>query len=248
VEALKYIEEKKRRKKIKKTIALLMVLIGLLILFLIKAPIFNINNVKIVSDDNEVALKDDIENKLQGIKGRNIFYVKRSYIESILKNDPYIKDVKVTKALPNNLTVEVKENKKVFTIEQNGNYYALDESGKVLDKKLGEDDLVKLEGITIQDKEVGEKITEDEKILEVIKDFGALINSNTSSIKFSKLDISNLSNISLYSNDVLIKIGGNFDLTRKLNNAVNILKSDKVDIKKGYIDVSVEGNPVIKEE
>jgi len=248
VEALKYIEEKKRKKKIKKTIALLMVLIGLLILFLIKAPIFNINNVKIVSNDNEVALKDDIENKLQGIKGRNIFYVKRSYIESILKNDPYIKDVKVTKALPNKLTVEVKENKKIFTVEQNGNYYALDESGKVLDKKLGEDDLVKLEGITIQDKEIGEKITEDEKILEIIKDFGALINSNTSSIKFSKLDISNLSNISLYSNEVLIKIGGNFDLTRKLNNAVNILKNDKVDIKKGYIDVSVEGNPVIKEE
>lgn len=248
MEALKYIEEKKRKKKIKKTIALLMVLIGLLILFLIKAPIFNINNVKIVSNDNEVALKDDIENKLQGIKGRNIFYVKRSYIESILKNDPYIKDVKVTKALPNNLTVEVKENKKIFTVEQNGNYYALDESGKVLDKKLGEDDLVKLEGITIQDKEIGEKITEDEKILEIIKDFGALINSNTSSIKFNKLDISNLSNISLYSNEVLIKIGGNFDLTRKLNNAVNILKSDKVDIKKGYIDVSVEGNPVIKEE
>ena len=248
MEALKYIEEKKRKKKIKKTIALLMVLIGLLILFLIKAPIFNINNVKIVSNDNEVALKDDIENKLQGIKGRNIFYVKRSYIESILKNHPYIKDVKVTKALPNNLTVEVKENKKIFTVEQNGNYYALDESGKVLDKKLGEDDLVKLEGITIQDKEIGEKITEDEKILEIIKDFGALINSNTSSIKFSKLDIRNLSNISLYSNEVLIKIGGNFDLTRKLNNAVNILKSDKVDIKKGYIDVSVEGNPVIKEE
>jgi len=248
VEALKYIEEKKRKKKIKKTIALLMVLIGLLILFLIKAPIFNINNVKIVSDDNEVALKNDIENKLQGIKGRNIFYVKRSYIESILKDDPYIKDVKVTKALPNNLTVEVKENKKIFTVEQNGNYYALDESGKVLDKKLGENDLVKLEGITIQDKEIGEKITEDEKILEVIKDFGALINSNTSSIKFNKLDISNLSNISLYSNEVLIKIGGNFDLSRKLNYAVNILKSDKVDIKKGYIDVSVEGNPVIKEE
>ncbi|MNM94616.1 Cell division protein DivIB [compost metagenome] len=247
MEALKYIEEKKRRKKIKKTIALLMVLIGLLILFLIKAPIFNINNVKIVSDDNEVALKDDIENKLQGIKGRNIFYVKRSYIESILKNDPYIKDVKVTKALPNNLTVEVKENKKVFTIEQNGNYYALDESGKVLDKKLGEDDLVKLEGITIQDKEIGDKITEDEKILEVIKDFGALINSNTSSIKFSKLDISNLSNISLYSNEVLIKIGGNFDLSRKLNYAINILKSDKVDIKKdGYIDVSIVDKPVIK--
>lgn len=248
MEALKYIEEKKRKKKIKKTIALLMVLIGLLILFLIKAPIFNINNVKIVSNDNEVALKDDIENKLQGIKGRNIFYVKRSYIESILKNDPYIKDVKVTKVLPNNLTVEVKENKKIFTVEQNGNYYALDESGKVLDKKLGEDDLVKLEGITIQDKEIGDKITEDEKILEIINDFGTLINSNTSNIKFSKLDISNLSNISLYSNEVLIKIGGNFDLTRKLNNAVNILKSDKVDIKKGYIDVSVEGNPVIKEE
>ncbi|QLY78332.1 cell division protein FtsQ/DivIB [Clostridium intestinale] len=246
MEALKYIEEKKRRKKIKKTIALLMVLIGLLILFLIKAPIFNINNVKIVSNDNEVALKDDIENKLQGIKGRNIFYVKRSYIESILKDDPYIKDVKVTKALPNNLTVEVKENKKIFTVEQNGNYYELDESGKVLDKKLGEDDLVKLEGITIQDKEIGEKITEDEKILEIIKDFGALINSNTSSIKFSKLDVSNLSNISLYSNEVLIKIGGNFDLSRKLNYAINILKN--VDIKKGYIDVSVEGNPVIKEE
>jgi cell division protein FtsQ len=246
VEALKYIEEKKRRKKIKKTIALLMVLIGLLILFLIKAPIFNINNVKIVSDDNEVALRDDIENKLQGIKGRNIFYVKRSYIESILKDDPYIKDVKVTKALPNHLTVEVKENKKIFTVEQNGNYYALDESGKVLDKKLGENDLVKLEGITIQDKEIGEKITEDEKILEIIKDFGALINSNTSSIKFSKLDISNLSNISLYSDEILIKIGGNFDLSRKLNYAINILKN--VDIKKGYIDVSVEGNPVIKEE
>ncbi|WP_238906545.1 FtsQ-type POTRA domain-containing protein [Clostridium sp. YIM B02506] len=246
MEALKYIEEKKRRKKIKKTIALLMVLIGLLILFLIKAPIFNINNVKIVSNDNEVALKDDIENKLQGIKGRNIFYVKRSYIESIFKNDPYIKDVKVTKALPNNLTVEVKENKKVFTIEQNGNYYALDENGKVLDKKLGEDELVKLEGITIQDKEIGDKITEDEKILEIIKGFGVLINSNTSSIKFSKLDISNLSNISLYSNEVLIKIGGNFDLSRKLNYSINILKN--VDIKKGYIDVSVEGNPVIKEE
>jgi len=50
----------------------------------------------------------------------------------------------------------------------------------------------------------------------------------------------------LYSNEVLIKIGGNFDLSRKLNYSINILKN--VDIKKGYIDVSVEGNPVIKEE
>lgn len=246
MEALKYIEERKRKKKIKKTIALLAVLIGLLILFLIKAPIFNINDVKIMSGENEVVLKEDIENKLQAIKGRNIFYVKRSYIESILKDDPYIKNVKVTKTLPNNLTVEVQENKKVFTIEKNGNYYILDESGKVISKEFGEADLVKLEGIDIQDKEIGEKITEDEKTLEVIKDFGALFNTNTSSVKFSKLDISNLSNISLYHNEVLIKIGGNFDLSRKLNYSINILKN--VDMKKGYIDVSIVDKPVIKEE
>lgn len=46
---------------------------------------------------------------------------------------------------------------------------------------------------------------------------------------------------------MLIKIGGNFDLSRKLNYAINILKSDKVDIKKdGYIDVSIVDKPVIK--
>ena len=120
MEALKYIETQKRKKKVKKTIALLIVLIGLLFLFLIKAPIFNINVINIVNEENILVSKEDINSKLQGIKGKNIFYVKRSDISAMLKDDPYIKELNVSKALPNKVTIEIKENKKVFGIEKNG--------------------------------------------------------------------------------------------------------------------------------
>lgn len=246
MEAIKYIESQKKKKKIKKTIALLIILIGLMLLFLIKAPIFNINDIIIENKESNLVSEESINGKISEVIGENIFYVKRKDIENKLKVDPYIKSLNVIKTLPNKVTVQIEENKKTFAIKKDNYFYIFDENGKFLDinYEIDKEKTIAIEGVEIESKEIGETISNDEKLLNIIESFGILFVSNKSEIKFTTLNLTDLSKIKLYYNDVEIKVGGAFDLERKLNYAINTIKNTDMD--KGYIDVSMDGNPVIK--
>lgn len=103
-----------------------------------------------------------------------------------------------------------------------------------------------LEGVDITGRELGEVITENKEKVNFLKELKNILNNN-SEIEASSVNISNIDNISVYLNDCKVIIGNDNDIENKLTKAINILKSDKVNIKGGYINVSFNGNAVIYE-
>lgn len=248
MEASKYIKSQRTRKRRRKTLAIFLVLSALLILFLGKAPFFNITHVTVAVDEKGVISEESILDKLKGVKGKNIFNVKRVDIEKVLKGDPYIKKLTVTKKLPNSVKIQVEENTRMFTIEKSGSFYIVGSTGRLLEKTQSSVGLntISLEGVGVDGVNPSDYITSNEQTLHVLQSFGELLETNTSEIKFTKLDLTDLANISIFKGDVQVKIGGSHNLTKKLNNAINILK--EVDMKKGYIDITTDGNPILKKE
>jgi len=62
---------------------------------------------------------------------------------------------------------------------------------------------------------------------------------------FSQIDIEDLNNIVCYIQNVEIMIGDSSDLIDKMNLALNAIEQGV--ISKGYIDMSFNGPPVIKQ-
>ena len=62
------------------------------------------------------------------------------------------------------------------------------------------------------------------------------------------VNVANINNIIIYFDNVEVKVGNGNDLIKKVNIALNILEDKKLNFKKGYIDLSFDGTPVIKEE
>ena len=78
--------------------------------------------------------------------------------------------------------------------------------------------------------------------------FYPFISENKEQIHLSSLDISNIVNIIGYIGDVEIFFGDDSDLYNKMENVYRIILSENINIKKGYINVSIKGSPVIKNE
>ena len=82
----------------------------------------------------------------------------------------------------------------------------------------------------------------------ILANFYPFISENKEQIHLSSLDISNIVNIIGYIGDVKIFFGDDSDLYNKMENVYRIILSENINIKKGYINVSIKGSPVIKNE
>ena len=105
--------------------------------------------------------------------------------------------------------------------------------------------LTKLTGIDLTEKGIGDKITEDYELPEVLDTFYKMIEVMPEEFYFSEINISDLNYIICYIGDVEIKLGDSSDLIDKVNIALNLIENGT--ISKGYIDMSFNGSPVIKQ-
>ena len=238
----------KRKKKIliKKGILFLAILISVLCTLCLKLPYFNINEILVIN--NKIVSTDSVINLTGIIKSSNIFYINTRNIKNSIHNNPYILNIKIKRYLPNKVVLDVKERSAIFYFVQDGKYIILDDDAIILEVRDNVDkmDLVKLEGIVPGIIKPGEVLTQDEnRKIEILTEISKLIIRNSSDVKFSIVNITKPSEISIYCSEMLIKIGSSFDMENKLNKALNILSKKEFNGKKGYIDVSFEGNPVV---
>ena len=82
----------------------------------------------------------------------------------------------------------------------------------------------------------------------ILANFYPFISQNKEEIHLSSLDISNIVNIIGYIGDIEIFFGDDSDLYNKMENVYRIILNDGINMKKGYINVSINGSPVIKNE
>lgn len=241
----KFVIKKKRKKIIKKLILGLFILIIGIIIFIYKTPIFNLKNINITG---LVTLNNDsLQELLKYNIGQNIFTIDYNKIEEDLMENPYIKEVKISKKGINKISINIVEDKIAYYLISNDKYKAINTEGVVVEEleSLGDRSLTKLTGIDVSDEKIGEKICEDSYMPSTLENFYKMIEVLPPEYKISEINIFDLNNISCIIGDVEIKLGDSTDIFDKVNIALNIIEQGI--ITKGYIDMSFDGAPVINQ-
>ncbi|MCF0149236.1 MAG: FtsQ-type POTRA domain-containing protein [Clostridium sp.] len=241
----KFLIKKKRKKLIKRIVLGLFVFIIGIIIFIYKAPIFNLKKINItglVTISNE-----SLQEKLKYNLGQNIFTLDYNKMEKELKTNPYIQEVNIKKKGIGTINISVIENKIAFYLISNNKIKAINNEGVIVEEldDLGDRKLTKLSGIDVSEKTVGSKIFDDNELPEVLGTFYKMIEVIPEELKISEINILDLNNIICYVGNVEIILGDSLDLIDKVNIALNLIEQGT--ITKGYIDLSLEGTPVIKQ-
>ena len=244
----KFIKAKKRKKLIKKLILITIVLVVGGFIFITKASIFNI---KAITFKGNVTISSEV--LLSGISDRiglNIFTVNEKEIkEEVLKNK-YVSSVNIKRKGINTLEVNITEEAPVYYIDNGVKLLVINNDLKVLEEVDNIDgrNLVEIKGIDISAKDDESRVDEFNSYKSILANFYPFISKNRESIYFSSLDVSNIVNIIGYIGNVEILFGDDSDLYNKMENVYRIMLDDKINIAKGYINVSFNGSPVIKIE
>lgn len=242
-----FIINRRRKKFMKKLVLSLLFLIGVLMTLLLKHPYFNIKDISVKNNKN-ISISNVIEtSKLS--KGNNIFYIDLDSAKKNLLKNPYILEAQIKRKLPSTLVVTIKEREAVFYGNKGNKYFVLDRNGAVLEERqdINNMKLVKLQGFDESKSKLGQPIVvDDERKIETARELSALLGSKKDNYGISTVDIGDITNIKVYYNNICIKLGNNQSLDEKLNKAFNIVfQKEELKGKKGYIDVSFEGNPVV---
>lgn len=237
---------RRKRKRIKKSVITIVLLGAIITTLCLKLPYFAIKDIEVINNRNISA--KEIKDLSTLSLGENIFYLNLNKIKESILSNSYILSVDVKRKLPDHIKIYVKERNAVFYVKQGEKYLIIDKEGIVLEEKatINGMKLIKLDGFEKNPYKVGEPIeTKDERKLKLIGEITDLINRLNEGIpEPSVVDISDITNINLYYGDILIKMGMKENLEEKYNKAINILMSNNLIGKKGYIDISFNGDPV----
>lgn len=250
-------KNKKKKKKNKYNVKLItfiscFLLIIASVIFALTAPIFNIAKIEVTG--NSKVQTENIKS-LSGLKiGENIFKFNSSVISNI-KENAYIENVEVKRALPDTVKIEVTEREVKYQINLINSYVYIDKYGYILENsaekkavptivglKITEDDLMKktrLEGKDIETLNKILKITEAAKII------------NIDNI-ITEINTENDTDYVLYieSEAKTIYIGDTSNLTNKMLYIQKILQNEKGKSGKVFVnkDMTTGFKPYFREE
>lgn len=212
---------RRRKRKIKKglgqklLVLMLLVLIPTLILY--SADIFlKVKTIKIAGDIPYTSLQ--IEEKLQGYIGQNLVLVNKNLIEEELRKDfPYLHEINITKAIPDQILLELTSRTKFAVLEYSDRLYFIDRYGEILEEATLNDQYIYPRVFTDKMSVIDGylAISTDEKIalINVIDAFeleGVLDNIQ----EFEVCDDFDIK--ILYGNNYQIKLGNDYELKYKL--------------------------------
>ncbi len=236
---------KKKRRKRKRLIVLL------LILFLIGVGItmftstfFQIKEV-VFSGNQEIPLAY-LDNEAEVLKGQNIFLLSKKDVAAFLKPKSYFSSMKLRRVFPSTLKIEITEKTAEINYPYNGVINLLTKDGILLESgtNLQEEGLLLLDMKDLP--ELGQNLYEDDLVKQnFLKEFRSLQMRNNSEIKFTQLDLNDMSMIKTFYQDLEIWLGYPESLKEKLNAAINIIKDGQLEQVNGYVDVSYLEHPVV---
>ena len=182
--------KKKRRKKHYLLRFILIILFIVALCLFLTSSFFNLEKVTVMNNeyftDNEIIIMADIEggcNLFLGIdSGRTI---------SRLTASPYIDDASVTRKLPNELVIKIKERRQVAAATYGDKYIVIDSEGMVLRITETKPKITILKGLTLTKINEGEKLEAEEKVAlkNTIKMLNAMENGD---LYFTKIDMSDI--------------------------------------------------------
>jgi cell division protein FtsQ len=242
-----YIKKHKRKKVRKKMVLFFIFFFSITILILLKAPFFNIADIKV--ENNKIIDSKEIISRSE-LLGKNIFYINQKDVSYKITENPYIEQVNLKRVFPSGIIINVVERKAVYFVKSSDGIYVLNSELKILEKRASIDglNLTELAGVSPTATDVGMYFTSEEKIKRIAGNIGKLLEANKSDVKFNLVNLESTTSLNILVGDVKLMLGNDENLETKLNNCIKILKESSIGITKGYIDVSFNGDPVIKKE
>ena len=168
-------------------------------------------------------------------------------IKDIL-NEPYFLSAKINISGLNSLNIKITEESPVFYTKDDSSYYIFNNKGVLIEiaNNIEGRNLVEITGVATEELQLGNKIINNEHIIETLEIIYPYIAENKESIKFDRFDLSKLYDIKGYIGNLEILFGEINDFHKKINDVYNIILNGNVGITSGYIDVSIKNMPVIK--
>lgn len=244
----KLILQLRRRRLIRKLIAMAVILFIGLALFITKTNVFIVKKVSVLG--NPMMSGEDVKANTEYLLGQNIFFIDKSNIIKEAKKNPYVKDVVITKSFPKQVNIKVTEKQGMYVAEKDGQYYVLSDEAILLEETDNIDNrkLINITGLKIGDIDLGNNISENHRIMNTLRIFSEISKVNPSSYKIDSIDISDLMNIKVYIGGVEGKLGNDENIPEKMNKLLHIVENPQIGIKKGYVDVGFDGSPIYYKE
>ena len=216
-------------------IVLAIILIACLVFF------FNIETIQIEG----VTLYGDEQIQIVGgvQSGQNLIRLDTDVVEERLKNNlVYIEDVKVQQKLPSTLVITCTEAEKAVDIEDNGSYYVVSSSGRVLEqsaKPTGKIPVIK--GFELKSKTPGEELASKDSLkTDILSQLLAGIQDNHYK-RITNIDMSDRSDIKiLYDERIEIRLGSSVDIESKLTQIKAVIDRQREDYEGTVIYNSIE--------
>lgn len=138
---------------------LILVILGVFVGCLFTPP-FEVSNINV---QNGIYVQaDEILSKMDGVRGTNIFRINTKSLVKLIKENPYIKEVKIERQYPNGLYVHFEERTPYALIKYLESYIVVDKYGYVLEIKKENDmmNLAIIYGINADEYVPGNQITD----------------------------------------------------------------------------------------
>lgn len=196
---------------------------------------------------NKKITKEQVADKLKPFVGRNLFRISSKNVSDLLSEFSWVEKATVKKALPDELIIDIQEEKPSYILNASNKLWLLSVSNKVIASVAASVDAVPIVS-NIQNNEI--KIGRKVKDLEVINAFKVLNKLDVSIAKrISKIDANSVDEFHFYldKNKIQVFYGKAIEISKKNNTLKSILNDvSKKKINIYYIDLRVTSNPVIK--
>lgn len=241
-----YIKRARKKRAIKRTFILIILLIIGGVIFVTQTDVFKVDTIECTGEN--LVTSDFVMDKSQVLNGELIFTVNKKKVLEILSENPYIKSVEVIKKIPRKLVIDISEKKGLYYIDNGSGYSIISSDLLFLENvdSIEDKELIEIRGIDISQFKVGDKISDNERFTHILEEFykeEQVIRKKNEEFSIVAVDLESLSNIKVYLDDILVRLGNDENIRNKMSNAINIYKTGVVT---EYIDASFNGTPDFK--
>ena len=201
----------------------LVILAAIITLFMM--PFFSIGEIRVTGNDSVTA--DQIKSYLTFKEGDNVFLFNKSKCKNTILDNHYIESVNINRILPSTVEITVNEYKLRGYVPYSGSYLFIDGEGRVLDvQEETTKSLPVVEGLKFSNVTVGEILQVDNpSAFETMVHLSKLFEKYELLSDVIRVDLTDVSDIHLYTGNVDINFGSFDDANRKLLMLIEVLKT-----------------------
>ncbi|MCD8095784.1 MAG: FtsQ-type POTRA domain-containing protein [Ruminococcus sp.] len=219
----------RRRNTVNLYVTIAAAVVAALATLLCVTVLFNLSNTGLTVSGTTLYAPEQVQSVAGLVPGQNLVRLNTDFIAARIKeNLPYVDDVTIVKNYPDSLTINITEAVAQFQIEQDGLYYTISSSGRILEAEQSERDeeLTLVVGYELKNTAAGDDAeSEDSQKTETISEIMTQL-EELEYESIEQIDITDRTDIVLsYDGRIEIKLGSSVDIDIKLSYIKAVLDS-----------------------